>query len=170
MESVATIVILAALGSVTSSVVLTGIDGYLDASTRSQLHTEASIGMDRMVRELRRIALDPSATGAAPDIDTISATSISWHGGDDAIALSGTDLLLTSGGGAAAVLLTDVSSLTVAAFDESNVSVSLPAAGAGCDAIRRVSLTVTLDRAGVTETLRSRIFLRSTMEGGGVTP
>ncbi|MHC4948052.1 MAG: PulJ/GspJ family protein [Planctomycetota bacterium] len=163
IELIATIVVLSALGTVASSILLNATDGYLAATTGAQLHTEASIALDRIARELRKIDLDPSATGVAPDIDSVDTTLIVWST-DHSLKLGGTDLLLEESG-VTAVLLTDVSAFTVAVFDESNTALPLPRSAAGCDPIRRVLVTITLTRSGVTATLRGKVFLRSTMTG-----
>ena len=58
IEAIATIVVLAIIGSIASLIILTAVDGYTDAATGAQLHIEASTAMDRIVRELRKVALD----------------------------------------------------------------------------------------------------------------
>ena len=75
VESIATIVVLAIVSSVSSGVILQATDGYVDATTKAQLHTEASTAMDRMVREIRKIPLDPAAAGIAPDIPLFTSVA-----------------------------------------------------------------------------------------------
>ena len=67
--------------------------------------------------------------------------------------------------GAAALLLSDVTACTITAFDQDNTQLGASLSGAGCDAIRRVSVSVTVQRNGISETLRTRVYIRSTMEG-----
>lgn len=170
IEAIATIVVLAVLGSITSLLILNAVDGYSDTATSAQLHGEASIALDRAVRELRRIELDSGASGIAPNIDTVTATSITWSdsGADSySLSLSGADLMLAVDGGAAAVLLADATAFSVATYDESNTALAASLTGVACDPIRRVALEVTLQRHGVSETLRTKLFIRSTMSGGG---
>jgi hypothetical protein len=169
IEAISTIVILGAVGSVTSTVILAAADGYLDASVNAQLHSELSNAMDRIVRELRRIPRDVGAAGIAPDIDDVTSSSIDWNDSDgaNAIALNGTVLELDTSAAAVSTLLTGVSSFTVQAYDESDAALANPLTGAACHPIRRVSIEITLDRSGVSETLRTRVFLRSTMSGAG---
>jgi hypothetical protein len=78
MESMATVAVLAIMGSITSFLILDAVDGYTDASTSAQLHSELSIALDRAVREIRMIELDAYATGIAPNIDDVTPTTIIW--------------------------------------------------------------------------------------------
>jgi len=166
IEAVATMTILAAIATVASNIILTSADGYLNASTSAQLHTEMSIGLDRLVREVRNINLDESAGDIAPDIDSVTASSVDWSG-NNSVAFAGDELQITEDGGSAAILLTDVSSFNIQCFDEDNAALSTTLSGSGCDVIRRIELTISLQRHGVTETLRTKVFLRSTMQGAG---
>jgi len=164
IELVSTIAVLAALATVASGIVFAATDGYLQASTSAQLHTELSIALDRAVRELRNVAIDGDAGAVAPDIDSVTADSIAWSD-DNSLVLSGSDLLLTIDGGAPAVLLSDVTSFAVRAYDEDNSAMVQALTGGQCDAIRRLSIAISIQRYGISETLRSKVFLRSTMQG-----
>ena len=166
IESIAAIVVLAAIGSVASTILLSAADGYADAATTAQLHVESTIGLGRVVREIRKIPLDGGAVGIAPDIDSVTASSITWST-NSSLTLSGSDLMLTLSGGTPAVLLSDVSAFSVATYDESDAALAASLSGAACDPIRRVEITGTLLRYGFSETLRTRVFIRSTMAGAG---
>ncbi len=96
IEMIATMTILAAIGSLASMILFNATDGYVSAATQGQIHTELSIVVDRIVREFRGIALDETAAGIAPDIESISSDAITWND-DDALTLSGTVLLLAGG-------------------------------------------------------------------------
>jgi len=63
------------------------------------------------------------------------------------------------------VLIGDVTAFTVQTYNESNTALSATLSGAACDPIRRIMVTITTQRAGVTQTLRTKLFVRSTMEG-----
>jgi prepilin-type N-terminal cleavage/methylation domain-containing protein len=164
IELISTIVVLGIVGTVVSGIVFSASDGCLDASTNAQIHSELSIAMDRCVREIRNIPQDTAASGVAPDIDDVTATSIDWDT-NSSLALSGSDLQLTIAGGTAGVLLSDVTAFTVQTYDEDNTALAASLTGVACDPIRRVELTTTVERYGVSETLRTRIFVRSTMSG-----
>ena len=66
-------------------------------------------------------------------------------------------------GGTARTLLDDVTACDFAAFNESNGVLGLPLSDTGCDPIRRIEITLTCVREGVTVILRTRVFVRSTM-------
>jgi prepilin-type N-terminal cleavage/methylation domain-containing protein len=166
IEGLATIAILGAIGSVASTVILSSVDSYIAAATMAEIHTEASIALDRMARELRKIPLDASAAGIAPDIDDVTSTTITWEVNSYVSLISG-NLWIKIAGGTASILLSDVTAFTPKLYDESNSLIVLPVTTTACDPIRRIELTITVQRYGVSETLRSRVFLRSTMEGAG---
>jgi prepilin-type N-terminal cleavage/methylation domain-containing protein len=166
MEGMATVVVLAILGSITSFVILEAVDAFTDAGTSAQLHAEASIAVDRIVRELREIDLDSGASGIAPDIDNVSPSWIDWTDGDGdqyVLGLIGSDVQFQVDGGPMAVLLSNVSAFTVSTFDEDNVQLAGNLTGDSCDPIRRVAVDLTLDRNGVSESMRAKAYIRSTI-------
>ena len=170
IESITTMVVVSILAAFGSTVILNNTEGYFDASMTGQLHAELSVSLDRIVRELRKIELDVAATGVAPDIDSITASSIAWRdGGGDAysLMLTGSNLMLVVNGGTANVLLTDVTAFSVSAYDEDNLAMSASLSGDACDPVRRIAISITLTRRGVIETLGTKVFIRSTMTGIG---
>jgi len=168
VESMATIAVLGILGSTASFLILDAVDDYTDASVRVQLHSEMSIALDRAMREIRKIELDTSAADVAPDITSMAVTLLQWEdssGNAYRLGTSGSELQLQIAGGAIATLLTDVTALTISIFNEDNADLGASCAGAGCDAVRRIAVDVTTQRNGVTESLRFKAFIRSTMSG-----
>ncbi len=168
VESIAAIVVLGALGSIASFLIVDSVDGYVAAAGAAQLHAELSVALDRAAREIRRIGPDPAAAGPAPDIEGVTSTSISWNdaeGDDCELALSGSTVLLRVDGGAPAVLLADVTAFAVTVYDGNDAPLGPELSGAGCDAIRRVRLEATLERENVTQALRAKVFIRSMMSG-----
>ncbi|MHC4101610.1 MAG: prepilin-type N-terminal cleavage/methylation domain-containing protein [Planctomycetota bacterium] len=171
IESMATISVLAVLGSIASFLILDSVDGYTEAATSAQLHAELSIAMDRAMREIRKIELDAGATTPpGPNITDINAAgdNIQWtNTAVEAHSLykSGSDLMLEVEGGGAAVLLSDVTAFAVQTYDEDDGPLANPLTGAACDDIRRVQLNVTIQRNGASESLRTKVFIRSTMSG-----
>lgn len=165
VESIATMTILAAMGSVASFIIYNTMDGYTDASVSAELHSELSVTMDRIIRELRGIPQDTSVSTAAPEISSLTASSITWNT-DYTLATSGSNLMYTADGGTARILLADVSGFAIATYDESNAALAASLSGASCDPIRRIQITITMQRSGVTESLRSKMYVRSTMIGG----
>lgn len=170
IEMIATIVILAAIGTVASNILLTASDGYLRVSTGSQMTSELSMAMDRLVREFRQIDLDDDAAAEiGPDINSITASSITWHT-NYSLTWTGTALELVENGGAAQTLLTNVKGFSIRAYDESNTAMAVSLAGDSCDDIRRLQMTITMQRYGAQAAQRSKVFIRSTMAGGGADP
>lgn len=170
VESLAAITIIGVLGSLTSQLVLRAAQIYSESATRAQLHAEISSSLDRIDKELRQIAIRTPYASVAPGIDSVTDTSITWQdaGSQRTLATAGGSLTYfdqssnttsTLMGPAAAL------SISVAAFDESGSPITLPASGAACDGIRRISFTISATRSGITESLRTRVFLRCTMQG-----
>ncbi len=161
--------VLAILGSLTSFLILDAVDGYTAASTSAQLHTELSIALDRAAREIRMIEIDSFADGIAPNVTDVTPTTIIWTDSDvDSylLQLSDSDLVLQVDSGPAAVLLANVTAFSVTTYDEDDSQLAASLTGDSCDAIRRVALEVTVERGGVSESLRTRMFIRSTMPLG----
>ena len=163
----ATIVVLGVLGSTASFLILDSVDNYTEAALQAQLHAEMSIALDRAMREIRKIELDTTATDVAPDITDMTASSLQWEdssGNAYQLVKVGSELQLAVAGGGLATLLTDVTALTIVIFNEDNADL-IVCTGATCDAVRRVSVDVTTQRGGVTQSLRFKAFIRSTMSG-----
>lgn len=161
----ATIAVLSVLGSVASFLILDAVDSYMDSSTTTQLHGEASVAMERMMREIRQIELDAGASGIAPNITAVHPESLDWENSTAATyQLIWTDPIVTLSvqSGPAATLLTDVSAFTIKTYDEDDGLLGADLTGAQCDPVRRIEIEVTLERAGVSETVRCRTYIRST--------
>ncbi len=164
IELIATMAVVGALGSIAASIMIAAIGGLMQATTSAQLHTELSIAMDRIDAELRNIPLDGEASDIAPNIKYLAATTITWDG-SNTLSLVGSELQLSIEGGDPVVLLTDVSAFEMKAYDESNATMALPVSGAGRDGVRRIQVDVTATRDGVSERLRTKVYLRCTMAG-----
>jgi len=168
----ASIAVIGLLGSTGAYLILDAMDDYMEATTTAQLHAELSVGLDRIVREVRRIELDPELAGAVPHIIDYTATSLDWEEGPTgsvvtySVSLVATDLLLEADGFTGSIL-TDAISFTVRAFNEDNTYLAPPLTLAACAPIRRIEFTAAITRSGVTETLRAKVYLRSTMAGAG---
>ncbi len=178
IETLASIVVLAILGSISSFIIVDAVDGYVDAATQAQLHAEASVAMDRAMRELRWIELniDPTPCTIGPHIDSVTDKSITWDievGGPKVHSLSwsgtaGDPLTLRVDGGATVNLQTDVTAFSVAVYDDTNtVIVPHLVDDDECCPIRRIALDLTVTRSGESMSVRTKLFVRSTMSGGG---
>lgn len=164
VEMLASITIMAIVAGVGTGLIWQGVASCRTAANMPQTHAELSAAMERLTRELRSIEPRAGAAVAAPDIDAVAAGAMEWNAGD-ALSLEGTELMLTEDGGTARVLLRDVVSLAVRVYAEDGAEIATPIAGAACDPVRRVSLTIRVSRDGSTDTLRSQVFIRSLMAG-----
>ena len=164
IELISTIVILGAIGSVASTVILSATSGYLDARIQAQLHTEVSIGLDRLAREIRAI---PRLSTGGPDISTISSSGMTWAGGHDLSFTTGPTggVYLKDGPTSTSTrLIADQTAFTFEWQDQNGTAI--PGTGPGDIAnIRRISVEVTVERFGMSETLKMLVYLRALMEG-----
>jgi len=162
VETIAAITVLSVIASVTSSILWTSIQGYARGALAADLHTQASIALEQVVRNLRNIPKVSAAS--APDIASFSSTSITWNT-DYTLSLDGAELVLRSDGGVPRTLITGVTSFSLQAFDQSNVELASSLSGNGCLPIRRFLITMTIQRDGVSETVRTKVFIRSLIAG-----
>lgn len=176
MESIATIVILAALGSIASFLVVDAVDGYVSASGSAQLHAEASLAMDRIMRELRKIELDPDHVpppDVAPHIIAVTANSITWDEATTGVhslswsTTAGDPVMLAIDGAAAIILIDDVTAFTVSTFDSANDPLPAVPSAAERETIRRIAVVLTIQQSGISQSVQTKVFIRSTMSGGG---
>lgn len=166
VEAIATMTILAVVSLGASRIIFAAVDAYAADATRAELTLDLSAAMERIAAELRSI---PSRSGrpGTPWIDEVSTSAIVF-GGSMAIELDGTELTLTAAGSDARPLIGDVSSFTLVCFDGLGQPLGLPLmTGPACDQVRRIQVSVTRTVNGVSETLRTRVYLRCTMAGGG---
>lgn len=167
VEAIAAITIIATLGSISSTLIFTAVTSYRDATTRAAIHCEISAAYDRLFRELCGVSRDTSATVVAPRISSLTVTSVSWNS-NCTLTLTGNQLTLAMNGGSARVILNHVTSFSITAYNESNTALAASLSGTATQAIRRIQIQVTVSRNGVSETLRSKLFLRCTMQGAAI--
>lgn len=168
IEAIASIVVLGVLGIVASNLLATASGSYQNAAVRSELHKEASMTVDRITRILRSIPPDTSSDDPAPSINEFASDAIFWLTPDGAASIewTGSDIMITSAGEGAVLLQNDVSQFSLRAFDESNVALPGLMSGPACHAIRRIEVTLEVERHGVDDMLRSRVFIRAMADGG----
>lgn len=165
VEMIAVMSILAVIGSISSALIYTGVSSYRDASTMGQIHEEEATAMARLAVELRKIPLSSSAGTMAPSITSVTATSLAWNS-NYSLTLSGSQVQLVEAGGAASTLLDNVTAFSIQCYDESNAALAATLSGAACYPIRRIKVSFTVSRQGMTDTLETKFFIRSTMQGG----
>lgn len=166
IELVCAMSVMAVLSVLVGRIMLDATNQYMAATARSELCIELSTAMERLVGEVRQIRLKNTAT---PDISSITASSISWGDADGtkSLSLSGTDLVLADAI-ASAPIARHVTSFGVQAYDDTESALPSVPNTSQLASVRRVQLTITAQRQGVSETLRTRVFLRMLMSGGGM--
>lgn len=166
IESIVTMVILAIIMVMVSRLFLAASQGYTSAAEHGELHTAVSCAMDRIVTELRNARVKSGSSPSSADITSTTASSIAWMDSDGksrSVTLSGTDLLYSEAGGTGAVLASNISSFSIATFDESNEALATSLSGSATADIRRVQITLVGSHAGVVDTIRTRVFPRACM-------
>lgn len=167
VETICALVVVATVGSVSSGIIYTAIRSYRDASTKAQLSDDCSAALDRLTKVLWSIPRDTSASVVAPLISNVTASSISWNT-NWSLTLSGTQLMLTESGGTARPIVENVTAFTVSCYDQSNTLLAASLSGAATQPIRRIQLQISVSRQTQTETLRTRVFIRSLMSGAKI--
>lgn len=166
IELLCSMSVVAILFLLSAQVILGATDQYLAATSRSELGAEMSTAMERISSEIRSIRLRNTAT---PDLSSMTASSISWNvaAGSESLALSGTDLIFTDSV-ASTPLIRGVTAFSVQGYDSSATALPSVPSSTQLASVQRVQVTLTAVRAGVSVTLRTRIFLRMLVSGGGV--
>lgn len=163
VEALTAIVIVATLLVIASNVIFAGVDAYAATSTRARLAAEMSSAMERASAALRDIPMDTGQTTAKPLIQAVTANSITWST-TSSLAISSGSLVLTTATDGAATLQTNTTDFSIVAHDQNGAVLALPLSGTACHAIQRLEISLTCTRTGVTQTLRTRVFLRNLVE------
>lgn len=171
VEMIATISILGALSAAASGIILSAWNVHSAAVTRINTANVLSGAMERITGELRNIEILAASSPATPSISAMTATSITFtvNGSSRAISHSGTDLLLSGAAASNAVLASSISSFSIQGFTASNVAVSATPSAAEIATIRRLQITITGTSGSVSETIRTKVFIRSMASGSGAT-
>lgn len=167
VEAICTMCVLGVIGVISSRLVLSAGDQYLSASVHAELSNELSAAMERLVSQIRQVPIRPASAPPVPDLTGVTTNSIAWNdasGEACKVTLQGSQLIWTEGS-QSAPLLEDVAQFSIACLDDD--AAALPAAlmGAETEAVRRISITMALQKSGVTESLRTTIFLRAATTG-----
>jgi hypothetical protein len=120
--------------------------------------------MSRIIRELRYIPIDQTSAPVIPKINSVTASSITW-GTNSSITFSSGQVQLVLSGGTAEVLLQDVSAVTISTYDETDTALAATLSGSGTNPVRRIQVSISLTRNGVTQSLTGKVFLRGLMAG-----
>ena len=171
VEVIATIVVLAVISGTASRILFQAFTALNDASTRGDMHDQLASAMERITNELHTIAIKSGSSPATPDITACTATSITFNNTITArtIALSGTNLLISGSAKANAAIATNVSAFTIQTYDGANAALPASPSAAQIDTIRRIQITLTASSNGLTETLRTKVYVRCMALGSGST-
>lgn len=170
VEAIAAITVLAVIAGGAATMLAGSADRYAAATVGEQLSSEASAALDRIARELQAIPADPAVSGpSVPQIASVTTNTIAWGAGSSLYLTKGGILTLVVEGGAPRTLLANVGAFDIRAFDQSNLALGPVVTGVAVRDVRRLLITITVTRQNVSETLRTKIFIRSTMSGA-VTP
>jgi prepilin-type N-terminal cleavage/methylation domain-containing protein len=165
VEAIAALTIIGTLGSIASRVVYSSVSSVRDGSDRAELHAEASNAMSTIMTTLRDLAR--TSSGGA-NITSVTSTSIVCNT-TQTYALSGGTLNFsdTAQGGASQPVLRNVTAFDIKCYDQDGTALATSLSGSGIDPVRRIQVTITVAKNGLTETIRTRTFLRNTMQGAG---
>jgi prepilin-type N-terminal cleavage/methylation domain-containing protein len=167
VEAVASMVIISVIAALAAPLLIRGAEAYQGVAVRSQLQGELCSAIDRLDRSIRETSLN--ATEDGPDITSATPASLAWTtpGGPATLGLSGGDLRFAAPGEPETTIMSGITGLTVRCFDESNAELAGSLSGSAVLAVRRIEVTVSASRQGMSETLRLRVFLRCMMGGVG---
>jgi hypothetical protein len=163
VELIATMTVISVIGLAASGVIATATDGYVEVNTTARLHTEASVAMDRIVRELRAIPLRTEGETTGPDLDMVRADRIVWGDGSVIRLNRQGELILSVEGGDDNVLLEHVTGFTVQAFDDEGTALAASLNWPASAEAQRISATIETSRNGVQDRVRCLAFIRSRM-------
>lgn len=168
IETIAAMVVLSIIATSASLLIGRMSVTVRDRSVQGQLHNEASIALDRMVREVRSLDSVDTGDGFVPDIRSASKTSFHWSEGE-LIELSDNAVQLNTDGINTDPLVTDVSAFSLDYLDDDGASLlsGSTVTSGNLEKIRRVRIALTLSRGGINETLHTLVFLRAMMNTSG---
>lgn len=171
VEVITTMVVVTLISGAASRILFQAFAALNDASTRGELHNQLASAMERITSELHTIAIKPASSPATPDITACVAGSVSFNNPTTArtIALSGSTLQVSGVARANSIIATGVTAFTIQTYDGSNVALPASPSAAQIATIRRVQITITASSAGVTETLRTKVYVRCMALGSGST-
>ena len=171
IEVITTMVIIALISGAASRILFQAFAALNDASTRCDMHDQLASAMERITSELHTIAIKPASSPASPDITACTATSLSFNNPTAArtIALSGSTLLISGSAKANSIIASNVSAFTVQTYDGNNAALPASPSAAQIATIRRVQITITAASSGITETVRTKVYVRCMALGSGST-
>jgi prepilin-type N-terminal cleavage/methylation domain-containing protein len=171
VEVICTIVVISLVAGATSRILFQAFGALNDSSTRSDLHDQLASAMERITSELHTISIKPSSSPATPDITACTAASIAFNNPTAArtIGITGSTILVSGSAKASSIIATGVSAFIIQGYDESDAALPASPSVAQIATIRRIQITITATSNGVTETLRTKVYVRCMALGSGST-
>lgn len=166
VEAIASMVILAVIGSLMSALIVRAGDSYARTAVAGRLQSQLGAAMTRVHHELISIPRRAGGGTPAPDITSIAPAAITFRG-NWSLSLVNGELMLSEAGATAQPLLRDVTAFQVRALDALGVQLSENLSGSAVDAVRRIQVTITVAANGQSETLRTRAFIRALQVSSG---
>jgi prepilin-type N-terminal cleavage/methylation domain-containing protein len=170
VEAITTLVVLAIVAGAASRIIYQTFGALNDASTRTDMQNQLAAAMERISIELRTIQIKSGSNPATPDITACTAPSISFNntaGAARTVALSGSNLQITGNAASTQTIASGITSFTIQTYDTSNAALPASPTAGQIATIRRIQVTITATSGSMTETLRSKFFVRCMALGSG---
>ncbi len=169
VEVITTLVVMSLISGAASRILFQAFSALNDASTRCDMHDQVGSAMERVTSELHTIAIKAASSPATPDITACTATSISFNNTTTTrtISLTGSTLLVSGSAKSNSIIATNVSAFTIQTYDGSNTALAASPSAAQIATIRRIQITITATTNGVSDTLRTKVYVRCMSLGSG---
>lgn len=169
VEVITTLVIMSIIAGIASRILFQAFGALNSSSTRIDMHNQLASAMERICTELHTVGITPSSSPATPYITACTATSLTFSNGTSSrtIALSGSNVQVSGDAKANSIVATNVTTLTFQTYDGSNTALPASPSAGQIATIRRVQITITATTGGLTETLRTKMYVRSMSLGSG---
>ncbi len=163
VEAIATIAVLALVMTVASRIVFAAMDGYVDSVAGSRLASEMSAAMEVVASQFRDVP-DTSDNPGEPEFTLVTLAAAQW-GASGSIEVQDGALKVSVEGDAAGerVLLSGVTELRLQPLGGDGTPLALPLSGVSARQVRRMEIMLTAERAGLSRTIRTQVFIRSAM-------
>jgi len=166
VELLAAMSIVGVASVATTAVAVSAVATLRDASVSWSLHQDAAAALDRMSLDLRGLAQNSSTQG--PDVTSISgnaiitATGLTYRFIDASASAPGRIEVIESSSSGPVTLVASATSMSIVVQDGAGAVLTLPmTSAAAASSVRRIVITLSVARAGVTETLRTTVTIRS---------
>jgi len=163
IEIVITIVLLSILSGLAAMIILQGVRAYSDERSRSDVHYQSRLAMERMSREIRMIrggsefgAPGIPVLGTITDNPSSAFSFVDMTGTQITYALAGLTLNRTAG--ATNVLAQGVTALSFTCFNNAGVQV---APGAASTTVWTIEIDMTDTQGSETISMRTRVHPRN---------